>query len=68
VSWGKIDPDRLPSTVVAYVDSTIALPLLTHYALANVPRRQPRRLCEKLDDILAQLRAARGRLGPAERE
>ena len=58
VSWGKIDPVQLPSTVVAYVDSTIALPLLTHYALANAPRRKPRRLCDRLDAILAQLRAA----------
>ena len=65
VSWGKIDPDQLPSTVVAYVDSTIALPLLTHYALANVPPRRPRRLCERLDELLAQLKAARGTLGPA---
>ncbi|MGE5175052.1 MAG: homospermidine biosynthesis protein, partial [Hyphomicrobiales bacterium] len=32
VSWGKIDPDRLPDAVVAYVDSTVALPILTAYA------------------------------------
>src|SRR6185369_3859073 len=25
VSWGKIDPDRLPDAVVCYVDSTVAL-------------------------------------------
>src|SRR5881409_3743063 len=41
VSWGKIDPDQLPGTVVVYTDSSIALPLLTAYALA---RRQPRPL------------------------
>ena len=35
VSWGKIDPDQLPSAVVVYTDSTIALPLLTAYALAK---------------------------------
>src|SRR5262249_11914161 len=29
VSWGKIDPSKLPDTVVCYVDTTIALPLLT---------------------------------------
>jgi len=46
VSWGKIDPDRLPDAVVAYVDSTIALPLLTSYALA---RREPRPLKRLLD-------------------
>src|SRR2546423_13526139 len=39
VSWGKIDPDRLPDAVVGYLDSTGALPLLTSYAFA---RHQPR--------------------------
>jgi deoxyhypusine synthase len=28
VSWGKIDPDRLPDAVVCYLDGTVALPLL----------------------------------------
>src|SRR5689334_15406342 len=28
VSWGKVDPDRLPDAVVCYVDSTVALPLI----------------------------------------
>jgi deoxyhypusine synthase len=41
VSWGKIDPDQLPDTVVAYVDSTLAMPILTSYALA---KRRPRPL------------------------
>ena len=41
VSWGKVDPDMLPHAIVAYIDSTIALPLLTAYALE---RRRPRKL------------------------
>src|SRR5512146_2461565 len=41
VSWGKVDPDRLPDAVVCYTDTTLALPLFTHYALA---RHKPRRL------------------------
>jgi deoxyhypusine synthase len=41
VSWGKVDPDRLPDAVVCYTDTTIAMPILTHYALA---RHRPRRL------------------------
>src|SRR5206468_11787476 len=41
VSWGKIDPDQLPGTVICYADSTIGLPLLTAYALArHAPRRR----------------------------
>src|SRR5258707_13607957 len=43
VSWGKIDPDRLPDAVVCYVDSTIALPLITAYALARHKPRKPKR-------------------------
>src|SRR5215469_7202967 len=41
VSWGKVDPDRLPDAVVCYTDTTIAMPLLTHYALS---RHKPRKL------------------------
>jgi len=41
VSWGKIDPDQLPGTVVVYADNSIPLPLLTAYAAA---RREPRPL------------------------
>ena len=59
VSWGKIDPDQLPSTVVAYVDSTIALPILTHYVMANVRRRKPKRLADRLAE-LARSSTARG--------
>jgi deoxyhypusine synthase len=44
VSWGKIDPDRLPDAVVCYVDSTIALPIITSYALARHERRALKRL------------------------
>ncbi|HEY8175663.1 MAG TPA: deoxyhypusine synthase, partial [Gemmatimonadaceae bacterium] len=28
VTWGKVDPDKLPDTVVCYLDTTVALPLL----------------------------------------
>ncbi len=51
VSWGKVDPTRLPDAVVCYVDSTIGLPLLAAYALA---RRKPRRL-KRLYERRAQL-------------
>jgi deoxyhypusine synthase len=55
VSWGKVDPDRLPDTVVCYCDSTIALPLLTAYALGNHPPRKPRRLYERRDQLMESL-------------
>jgi deoxyhypusine synthase len=58
VSWGKIDPDRLPDAVVAYVDSTIALPILTAYALAKRPARPLKRLYAKREELLAALKSA----------
>ncbi|WP_287129864.1 homospermidine biosynthesis protein [Candidatus Cyanaurora vandensis] len=56
VSWGKVDPDQLPDTVVCYVDSTIALPLLTAYILAKVPSRPLKRLYDRRDAILDRLK------------
>jgi deoxyhypusine synthase len=55
VSWGKIDPDKLPDAVVCYTDSTIALPLITSYALANRKPRKLRRLMEKREQLMAAL-------------
>src|SRR5471032_1209125 len=47
VSWGKVDPDKLPDAVVCYTDSTIALPLLASYALTRRKPRPQKRLYEK---------------------
>jgi len=58
VSWGKVDPDKLPSTVVCYTDSTIALPLLTAYALAKKEPRKLKRLYERRAEMMQQLRNA----------
>jgi deoxyhypusine synthase len=57
VSWGKVDPDRLPDAVVCYVDSTIALPLITAYALAKRPARPPKRPYERQEELLKALAA-----------
>jgi deoxyhypusine synthase len=54
VSWGKVDPNTLPDAVVCYTDTTIAMPLLTHYALA---RRKPRKL-RRLHDRRAEMMRA----------
>jgi deoxyhypusine synthase len=56
VSWGKVDPEKLPDAVVVYVDSTIALPLMTHYVLAQGVRREPKRIYEKLPQFLELLK------------
>jgi len=55
VSWGKIDPDQLPDSVVCYVDSTIALPILTAYALAKHPPRNPKRLFDRRQSLLRNI-------------
>jgi deoxyhypusine synthase len=52
VSWGKVDPDRLPDAVVCYVDSTVALPIITAYALATHEARAPRRLYERRQEFM----------------
>ncbi len=67
MTWGKVDPDKLPGTVTCYVDSTVALPLLTAYALT---RRRPRahkrymdklpELTRKLEERYAEVRKERG--------
>src|SRR5512135_2334351 len=58
VSWGKIDPDQLPSAVVVYTDSTIALPLLTAYALDAHAPRPLRRLYAQRGQLVEALRKA----------
>ena len=57
VSWGKIDPDRLPDAVVCYLDSTVALPLLTSYAKARHAARPLKRLYDRRDAMMERLRA-----------
>ena len=56
VSWGKVDPDKLPDAVVAYVDSTVALPLITAYALARHEPREPKRLYDRREEFMNLLR------------
>ncbi|MBA4158947.1 MAG: deoxyhypusine synthase [Gemmatimonadetes bacterium] len=56
VSWGKVDPDRLPDAVVCYLDSTVALPILTAYALETHAPRTPKRLYERRDEMMARIR------------
>src|SRR5215210_6694576 len=57
VSWGKVDPDRLPDAVVCYTDSTIALPIMTAYALARHEPREPKRLYERSEEFMELLRS-----------
>ncbi|MFN2383129.1 MAG: deoxyhypusine synthase, partial [Gemmatimonadota bacterium] len=58
VSWGKVDPDRLPDAVVCYCDTTIALPLLTAYAIDRHPPRPLRRLYDRREELYGALQEA----------
>lgn len=55
VSWGKVDPEKLPDAVVCYVDSTVALPIITAYALARHEPREPKRLFDRRDEFMKLL-------------
>lgn len=57
VSWGKIDPDRLPDAVVCYLDNTVALPLLTAYARARHEPRPLKRLLDRREKNMQHLRS-----------
>jgi len=55
VSWGKVDPTRLPDAVVCYTDTTLAMPIFTHYALAKHKPRKLRRLYDQRERTLEAL-------------
>ncbi|MFQ3617247.1 MAG: deoxyhypusine synthase [Cyanobacteriota bacterium] len=55
VSWGKVDPEELPSTIVCYTDSTIALPLMGAYVINQCEPRPLKRLYDRREEMLATL-------------
>jgi deoxyhypusine synthase len=58
VSWGKVDPDQLPGTVVCYLDNTVAFPILASYALARRTPRPLKRLYDRRGAMMDKLRMA----------
>jgi deoxyhypusine synthase len=56
VSWGKVDPDRLPDTITCYCDSTIVLPILTAYSLARCKPRPLKKLYFQREQMMEQLK------------
>jgi deoxyhypusine synthase len=58
VSWGKVDPDQLPGTVVCYLDNTVGFPILAAYALAKRQPRPLKRLYDRREQLMRQLTAA----------
>jgi deoxyhypusine synthase len=56
MTWGKVDPDKLPGTVTCYVDSTIALPMATAYAMTRVKPRAHKRYMDRLPELTRKLK------------
>ncbi|HOC55110.1 MAG TPA: deoxyhypusine synthase [Verrucomicrobiota bacterium] len=56
VTWGKVQPQQLPDAIVCYLDTTVALPLLTHYALAKHRPRRLKRLYDRLPGMVERLK------------
>src|SRR5207237_2310159 len=57
MTWGKVDPDKLPDSVTCYIDSTVALPLLTAYSLTRREKRPLKRLLDRLPELSRRLEA-----------
>ena len=58
VSWGKVDPVKLPDAVVCYADSTLVFPLVASYVMTRCRRRPLKRLYAQRDDLLDVLTRA----------
>jgi deoxyhypusine synthase len=57
VTWGKVDPEQLPDSVVCYCDSTIAMPIMAAYLLGSTAPRPLRRLYDQREEMLKELAA-----------
>jgi deoxyhypusine synthase len=55
VSWGKVAPEELPSTIVCYTDSTIALPLMGAYVMNQCESRLLKRLYDRREELMDTL-------------
>jgi deoxyhypusine synthase len=54
-SWGKIDPTKLEETVTAYIDVTVAFPLMVAYVLQSTKPKKLKRLYDRGDELRNKL-------------
>jgi deoxyhypusine synthase len=54
-SWGKIDPTKLDETVTAYLDVTVAFPLMVAYVLQTTKPKKLKRLYDRGDELRQKL-------------
>jgi deoxyhypusine synthase len=54
-SWGKIDPTKLEETVTAYLDVTLALPLMVAYTIQATKPKKFKRLYDRGPELRRKL-------------
>jgi len=54
-SWGKIDPTKLEETVTAYIDVTVAFPLLAAYVRQTTGPKKLKRLYDRGEELRKKL-------------
>ncbi len=54
-SWGKIDPTKLDETVTAYLDVTVALPIMAAYIIQNTKPKKHKRLYDRGQELHKKL-------------
>ena len=54
-SWGKIDPTKLDEAVTAYLDVTVAFPLMVAYVHATTAPKKLKRLYDRGPELRARL-------------
>lgn len=54
-SWGKIDPTKLDEAVTAYVDVTVAFPLMVAYVLQTTQPKKLKRLYDRGPELRRRL-------------
>jgi deoxyhypusine synthase len=56
VTWGKIDSGALSKTVVCYADCTLVVPIFASYVLSKLAERKSKRLGDRIDSYVAEMR------------
>jgi deoxyhypusine synthase len=54
-SWGKIDPTKLEETVTAYLDVTVAFPMMVSYVLQTTQPKKQKRLYDRGQELREKL-------------
>ena len=54
-SWGKIDPTKLDETVTAYLDVTLAVPLMVAYTIQTTKPKKLKRLYDRGPELRRKL-------------